>query len=137
MRVRERSGGGGVGRECRGGDGGGGRERWRRTLVALGEQAEGVDLVHEVGHARPPPEAEPHQQHPHHHEGVDGVGACPPAHELGRRLHRVLQRPPAAVADPVRLRHHEETVKSCELGGGGGSGRGEECVPRGLRRRGR
>uniref|UniRef100_A0A5K1AXQ6 Uncharacterized protein n=1 Tax=Nymphaea colorata TaxID=210225 RepID=A0A5K1AXQ6_9MAGN len=75
-----------------------GRRQWqrrgdllgRRTLVALGEEAEGVDLVHEVGHAGPPAEAEPHDQHPPDDEGVDDEHADPPAGEPRRPLHGVL-----------------------------------------------
>lgn len=62
----------------------------RRALVALGEEAEGVDLVHEVGHAGPPAEAEADDQHPPDDEGVDEEHAQPPADEPRRPLHRVL-----------------------------------------------
>ena len=66
------------------------REGRRRALVALGEEAEGVDLAHEVGHAGPAAEAEADHQHPRHHEGVDHVRARPPSGEPRRPLHRVL-----------------------------------------------
>lgn len=66
------------------------REGRRRALVALGEEAEGVDLVDEVGHAGPAAEAEADHQHPRHHERVDHVRARPPPHQPRRRLHRVL-----------------------------------------------
>lgn len=62
----------------------------RRALVALGEEAEGVDLLHEVGYAGPAAEAEADNQHPRHHEGVDHVRARPPAGEPRRPLHGVL-----------------------------------------------
>lgn len=39
-------------------------KRRRRALVALGEEPERVDLVDEIGHARPPAEPEPNHQHP-------------------------------------------------------------------------
>lgn len=65
--------------------------RWRRALVALGEEAEGVDLADKVGHARPAAEAEADHQHPRHHEGVDDVSACPPSGEPRRPLHGVLR----------------------------------------------
>lgn len=70
-------------------EGGGGGVR--RALVALGEEAEGVDLVDEVGDARPPAEAEADHQHPRHHERVDDERARPSPHEPRRRLHGVLQ----------------------------------------------
>ena len=66
--------------------------RRRRALVALGEEAEGVDLAHEVGHAGPAAEAEADHQHPRHHERVDDVRPRPPPHQPRRRLHRVLHR---------------------------------------------
>ena len=65
----------------------------RRALVALGEEAEGVDLLHEVGNAGPATEAEADHQHPRHHEGVDHVRAGPPSGEPRWPLHRVLQLP--------------------------------------------
>jgi len=64
----------------------------RRALVALGEEAEGVDLLHEVGYAGPAAEAEADHQHPRHHERVDHVRARPTPHQPRRRLHRVLHR---------------------------------------------
>lgn len=67
-------------------------QRRRRALVALGEEAEGVDLADEVGHACPAAEAEADHQHPRHHERVDHVRARPTPHQPRRRLHRVLQR---------------------------------------------
>ena len=73
----------------------GGGARWqgrRRALVALGEEAEGVDLADEVGHACPAAEAEADHQHPRHHERVDHVRARPTPHQPRRRLHRVLHR---------------------------------------------
>jgi len=73
-------------------EGGARRERRRRALVALGEEAEGVDLADEVGHACPAAEAEADHQHPRHHERVDHVRARPTPHQPRRRLHRVLHR---------------------------------------------
>lgn len=64
----------------------------RRTLVALGEEAERVDLADEVGHAGPSSQPEPHHQHPPHHERVHHVGAEPPPDEPRRPLHCVLQK---------------------------------------------
>lgn len=73
-------------------EGGGGGVR--RALVALGEEAEGVDLVDEVGDARPPAEAEADHQHPRHHERVYHVRPRPSSGEPRRPLHRVLQSNP-------------------------------------------
>ena len=75
-----------------GANGAGGGPEVRRALVALGEEAEGVDLLHEVGNAGPATEAEADHQHPRHHERVDDVRPRPPPHQPRRRLHRVLHR---------------------------------------------
>lgn len=77
---------------CRG-NGGHGKKRWGWgwwTLIALGEKAEGVDLVDEVGHAGPTPQPEPHHQHPPDHERVHHVSADPPSDEPRRPLHCAL-----------------------------------------------
>ena len=90
---REEPGGVEDRRRWHGGGRGHGRRRAsevRRALVALGEEAEGVDLLHEVGNAGPATEAEADHQHPRHHEGVDHVRARPPSGEPRRPLHRVL-----------------------------------------------
>lgn len=55
------------------------RRRWvlGSTLVALGEETEGVDLLDEVAHACPPTEPKPQDQYPHHHKRVHHVDRCP------------------------------------------------------------
>ena len=70
--------------------------RWQRlgALVALGEEAEGVHLPHEVGHARPSAEPEADHQHPPHHEGVHRVHRRPAWQEQGRLLGGILQPQP-------------------------------------------
>lgn len=65
------------------------RRRW--ALVALGEEAEGIDLVDEVGHAGPTAQPESHHQHPPDHEHVQQVGSDPTSGEPRRRLDGVLQ----------------------------------------------
>ena len=61
-----------------------------RALIALGEKAESIDLLHEVGDAGPSPEPEAHHEHPRNHEGVDHIRPGPTTSKFRRPLHRVL-----------------------------------------------
>ena len=60
------------------------------ALVALGEEAEGVDLADEVDHAGPATEPEADHQHPHHDEGVEHEHPGPARQAKRRLLRRVL-----------------------------------------------
>jgi hypothetical protein len=85
--------------------------RWRRALVALGEEAEGVDLADEVCHARPAAEAEADHQHPRHHERVDHVRARPTPQQPRRRLHRVLHRARGSNQKLISYSEHANKLK--------------------------
>ena len=60
------------------------------ALVALGEEAKGVDLSNEVGDAGPAAEPEPDYQDPDHYEAVQYVHSRPAWEEERRLLRRIL-----------------------------------------------
>jgi len=64
---------------------------WLCTLVALGKEPEGVDLLHEVGHARPSSESKSSHQHPDHHKHVHCIHPSPAWQEKGWLLCCILQ----------------------------------------------
>lgn len=67
---------------------------WRRhrrlALVALGKEAECVDLPNEISDASPSSEPETHNEYPNHDEGVDRIHGHPTPHEGRRLLGRIL-----------------------------------------------
>lgn len=64
----------------------GGRRRLRWTLVALGEESEGVNLFDEISHASPTTKAKTDDQNPDDYERVDNVHCGPTMGENGGRF---------------------------------------------------
>jgi hypothetical protein len=60
------------------------------ALVALGKEAEGVNLLDEVVHASPPSKSKPDHQHPYHCECVHCIHGRPAAKEGWKLLRRIL-----------------------------------------------
>lgn len=65
--------------------------RWGLALVALGEEAKGVDLLDEVGHAGPTSETKPNYEDPPDHERIQHVHPGPARQEEWWLLCRILQ----------------------------------------------
>jgi hypothetical protein len=60
------------------------------ALIALGKEAESVNLLDEVVHARPPSKSEPDHQHPYHYKCVHYIHDRPAGKEEWRLLRRIL-----------------------------------------------
>lgn len=70
----------------------GSRHRLQRALVALGEEAECVNLVNKVGHACPSTESKSDHQDPTNYKCVDCVRTNPSAYEPWWWFHRILHK---------------------------------------------
>lgn len=61
-----------------------------RALIALGKETKSVNLLDEVAHASPAPEAEADYQHPYHYKCVHCIHGCPAREEARWFLCRIL-----------------------------------------------
>ena len=97
-----------------------------RALVALGEEAKGVNLANEVDRARPSAEAEADDEHPRDDEAVGGERPGPAAERARRRLDGVL--PGGRRRERRHVRHRRDDVdgEADEEGSDGGVDGAEE-----------